>query len=392
MAKPAPQKVLLILGTRPEAVKLAPVYAALRRFSACFEPRLLVTGQHRGLLDQMLAFFSLQPHHDLDVIVRGQSLAGLAAGILPGLDRSLREERPDLILVQGDTSTAFLASLAAFYQRIPVAHVEAGLRTGDPDAPYPEEMHRRLIGALARWHFAPTARARDNLLAEGIRPEHIFVTGNTAIDALLQTAARRDLEAPPVLAQIPAAHRIILVTTHRRESQGGPLRRVYQACRRLLASQADAELVFPMHPNPAVRRVILEVLAGRERIHLIEPLAYGPFVRLMQQAHLVLTDSGGIQEEAPALGKPVLVLREATERPEAVAAGTVRLAGTDPERIFHEASRLLRDREAYSAMARAVNPYGDGRAAERIADYLRFRGGSGGRPPAPFSPGKQAGA
>jgi UDP-N-acetylglucosamine 2-epimerase (non-hydrolysing) len=362
--------IATIFGTRPEAVKMAPVVAALRA-SADFVPLVLVTGQHRQMLDQVLSVFEITPDRDLDIMLPEQTLEDIISRSLAGLSRALGELRPALVLVQGDAHTTFVGALAAYYRRIPVGHVEAGLRTADKYQPFPEEMNRRLTGVLVDLHFAPTPRARANLLREGVDPADIFITGNTEIDALMTTLRR----SPPGLpGHLPSLNgrRVMLVTTHRRESWGEPLRQVYLGLLDLLERFQDVELVFAVHLNPAVRRIVDAVLAGHQRAHLIEPPDYGTFVRLMRRADLILTDSGGIQEAAPSLGKPVLVLREKTERIEGVEAGTARLVGTDRTRIVAEASRLLSDAAAYGAMAQAQNPYGDGRAAERIVEALRY--------------------
>ncbi len=353
---------------------MAPVVQALAG-CAGLESRVCVTAQHREMLDQVLEVFAISPDYDLDLMTAGQTLGGLFGRILEALDPVLEAEAPDRVLVHGDTLTTLAASLAAYFRRIPVGHVEAGLRTGDIYAPWPEEINRRLTGGVADLHFAPTALARDNLIAEGVAAERIHVTGNTVVDALLALTARLDAE-PELLARLLApfswlgqGRRTVLVTGHRRENFGEGFRAMCSALRRL-AERGDIDVVYPVHLNPQVAGPVREALGGAPRVHLIEPLDYLPFVALMGASDLILTDSGGVQEEAPSLGKPVLVMRDKTERPEAVDAGTVRLVGTDEERIFVEASRLLDDAEAYAAMARAHNPYGDGRAAARIAEIL----------------------
>lgn len=368
------RKVMVIFGTRPEAIKMAPVIAALR-----VQPRLhtsvTVTAQHRQMLDQVLELFAIQPDHDLDVMQPGQSLADLFATVLTRVTKLLAAERPDLVVVHGDTSTTFASALAAFYNRIPVAHVEAGLRTGNLDAPWPEEANRRLVAPLCALHFAPTVGARANLLAEGIRAEDIHVTGNSVIDALLATTAR--IEADPTLraslqARFPFLHPdrpVVLVTGHRRENFGVSMDNICGSLSDICRSR-DVQVVYPVHLNPQVQQPVRRLLGDDPRIHLIEPLDYLPFVHLMRQSHVILTDSGGIQEEAPSLGKPVLVMRETTERPEAVAAGTVRLVGAHRGQIVTETLRLLDDADAYDAMARAHNPYGDGKASVRIAEAI----------------------
>ena len=332
----------------------------------------MVTGQHREMLDQVLEVFQIRPVADLNIMEREQSLTHVTCAALAGLERVLARLRPDAVLVQGDTTTTFAAALAAFYQRIPVGHVEAGLRSGRLDNPYPEELNRRLTAVVSHWHFAPTVRARQSLVAEGVPEERVWVTGNTVIDALQEVASRCRFEPRGQLAAWwERGLRWLLVTAHRRESWGEPHRRVFRALRELVRRFADVGVVVSVHPNPAVRRVAHEELAGTPRCVLIDPPDYVEFVGLLQACYLVLTDSGGIQEEAPALGRPVLVLREVTERPEGVEAGCARLVGTDTERIVEEASRLLQDPQAYQAMARARNPYGDGLAARRIEQVLR---------------------
>jgi UDP-N-acetylglucosamine 2-epimerase (non-hydrolysing) len=361
--------VLAIFGTRPEAIKLAPVVRALAA-----EPdlavRVAVTGQHRELLDQVLAVFGIAPDHDLAVMVAGQSLPELTGRLLPRLDRVIASEAPAAVLVQGDTTTALVAALAAFYRRVPVGHVEAGLRTNDRHAPFPEEINRRLVSVLTTWHFAPTPGARDALLGEGIAAANVLVTGNTVIDALRHVLATTE----PPLGTLPApGRRLLLVTAHRRESFGPPLESLCRAIRRIADRHPDLEVCYPVHPNPNVREPVHRILGAHPRVQLLEPLDYVAFAHLLARADIVLTDSGGIQEEGPALGKPVLVARDVTERPEAVAAGVAELVGTDEERIVTRVGRLLDDPAAYAAMARAVSPYGDGRAGERIVGFLRAR-------------------
>jgi UDP-N-acetylglucosamine 2-epimerase (non-hydrolysing) len=362
--------VMTIFGTRPEAVKMAPVVTRLRE-SVDFTPLVVVTGQHREMLDQVLRLFTITPDHDLDIMLPEQSLFDITTRALARLDPVLREHRPAMVLVQGDASSTMLGALASFYHRIPVGHVEAGLRTHDKYRPYPEEMNRRLTSVIADLHFAPTAQARANLLREGTPAERIFVTGNTVIDALYDVAGRLDITLPDGLPPLDG-RRMLLVTTHRRENWGDPLREIYLALVELLERYPDVVVVFSVHPNPAVRRIATGVLGGHPRAVLIEPPAYGPFVRLMSLAYLILTDSGGVQEEAPALGTPVLVLREVTERPEGVAAGGVELVGTARPRIVERAARLLADPASRAAMASVRSPYGDGRAAARIVEALRL--------------------
>lgn len=330
-----------------------------------------VTAQHRQMLDQVLDLFRITPDYDLNIMKQGQTLQDITTEVLLGLKPVLEKERPDLVLVHGDTTTTFAGALAAYYARIPVGHVEAGLRTGDKFSPYPEEMNRRLTGALCDWHFAPTALARENLLKENVQPERILVTGNTVIDALRMTVDDAYRFRDPVLQEtLQSGRRIIVMTTHRRENWGEPLRQVYRALKDVLAKHPDILVVFPVHKNPVVRQVVEQELAGLGQVVLVDPLDYEPFANLMNRSHLILTDSGGIQEEAPSLGKPVLVVRNTTERPEAVAAGTVKLTGTDYDRVYRELTLLLDDQDYYRAMAEAVNPYGDGLASRRIVGQI----------------------
>lgn len=368
------RKVLLVFGTRPEAIKMAPVVRALRDRKE-MDVSIAVTAQHRQMLDQVLGLFGIHPDHDLDLMQPGQPLPGLFARILTSLSDVLANERPDLVVVHGDTSTTLAAALSAFYAHVPVAHVEAGLRTGDMQAPWPEEANRRLTAPLSSLHYAPTERAAANLRCEGIAADAIHVTGNTVIDALLGVV--RSIEDNPALrdqldAKAPFpddGRRILLVTGHRRENFGVGFENICIALAQL-ARRGDIRIVYPVHLNPNVQEPVRRILADAGNVHLMPPQDYLPFVRLMSRAHLILTDSGGIQEEAPSLGKPVLVMRNTTERPEAVDAGTVKLVGTDADLIVTEASRLLDDAAAYDAMARAHNPYGDGHAAHRIAESI----------------------
>ncbi|MFZ5548512.1 MAG: non-hydrolyzing UDP-N-acetylglucosamine 2-epimerase [Pseudomonadota bacterium] len=368
-------KVLTVFGTRPEAIKMAPLVKRLEQ-SPGFVSCVCVTAQHRQMLDQVLELFQIRPDHDLDLMRPGQDLYSITSDILQSIRSVYEAERPDIVLVHGDTTTTFAASLAAFYQRIPVGHVEAGLRTGNLYSPWPEEANRKLTGALARVHFAPTPAARDNLLRENVRPESILVTGNTVIDALL--AVKDKLETTPSLRDDMARRfeflrpgaRMLLITGHRRENFGGGFERICQSIAELARRYPDMDLVYPVHLNPNVQEPVNRLLSAIPNVHLIEPQDYLPFVHLMARSTLILTDSGGVQEEAPALGKPVLVMRDTTERPEAVEAGTVRLVGTDVERIVSGISGLLDDADAYQRMSFAHNPYGDGRACERIVDAL----------------------
>lgn len=379
-------KILTIFGTRPEAIKMAPLVKELKSYPGQIDCRVAVTAQHREMLDQVLRLFEIEPEHDLGIMQPGQSLFDITGRALSGLEKVLKEEKPDLVLVHGDTTTTFVASLASYYLQIPVGHVEAGLRTGNKYSPFPEELNRRLTGALADLHFAPTVRARKNLLLEGIHGESIFVTGNTVIDALLSTVSEDYLFTQTELNAIDYRNsRVLLVTTHRRENLGEPMRHIYQALKEIIETYPDVMIVFPVHKNPAVRSVVDSVLGGLERVHLTEPLDYQPFVNLMQKSYMVLTDSGGMQEEAPSLGKPVLVLRNTTERPEAVEAGTVLLVGTEKEDVLRETRRLLVDKEYYRGMAEAVNPYGDGRASRRIAEFILYKYGMTKIPPVDFN-------
>jgi len=379
-------KILTVFGTRPEAIKMAPLVKELKRCPEQINCVVAVTAQHREMLDQVLRLFDIHPDYDLNIMRPEQSLFEITERALAGLEEIIGRERPDLVLVHGDTTTTFVAALAAFYLQIPVGHVEAGLRTRNKYSPFPEEINRHLTTVLADLHFAPTATAKANLLAEGIPGEKIFVTGNTVIDALLATVKNNYCFNNPRLDGIDYKRKkVLLVTTHRRENLGEPLRSVYQALRAVVEACTDVEVVFPVHRNPAVACVAHEELGGTERVHLVEPMDYEPFVNLMQRCYLVLTDSGGLQEEAPALGKPVLVLRNTTERPEAVLAGTVRVIGTEREAVAAEIRRLLDDREHYRQMAEAVNPYGDGRASRRICRAILYRFGILREPPEEYS-------
>ncbi|MET4135495.1 UDP-N-acetylglucosamine 2-epimerase (non-hydrolyzing) [Pseudarthrobacter sp. PvP090] len=357
--------IMPIFGTRPEAIKMAPIVSALQE-SPHFRCVVTVTGQHREMLDQVNDLFGIVPDHDLNILQPGQSLSGIMTRTIDGLEKLFAESRPDAVVVQGDTTTSTAAAIAAFYHGIPVVHVEAGLRSGDLLSPFPEEANRKITSQITRLHLAPTATSRANLVAEGINPADIVVTGNTVIDALLATVDKQLPFTDPRLESLAAdGRRILLVTTHRRENQGDAMRGVGRALARLAEAEPELMIVLPVHKNPVVREAVLPALEGRTNILVTEPLAYGEFTRLLSLAHLVLTDSGGVQEEAPSLGKPVLVMRDNTERPEAVDAGTVALIGTDEERIVAEVTLLLNDDGHFSAMANAVNPYGDGKAAIR---------------------------
>lgn len=368
-------KTLCIFGTRPEAIKMAPLALALAADER-FDAKVCVTGQHREMLDQVLGLFSITPEFDLNIMKPGQDLTDVTTAILQGLKGILSEFKPDIVLVHGDTATTFAASLAAYYQQIPVAHVEAGLRTGNLYSPWPEEGNRKLTGALTKLNFAPTDTSRNNLLREGVSPNNIVVTGNTVIDALLDVVKRLDQD-PELLAQasepaafLDPARKLILVTGHRRESFGDGFERICQALMEVAQQHPEVDIVYPVHLNPNVREPVNRLLNGIGNIYLIAPLDYLPFVHMMSRAHIILTDSGGIQEEAPSLGKPVLVMRDTTERPEAVSAGTVKLVGTNTLDIVRELNRLLVDTTAYQAMSYAHNPYGDGQACQRILEAL----------------------
>ncbi len=360
------KRILSVVGTRPEAIKMAPVILGLKN-EPWAEVRVLATAQHRQMLDQVLGFFGIRPDIDLDIMRPNQSLTTLTARLLLELDTVLATEKPDVVLVQGDTTTVMTVALACFYQRIPIGHVEAGLRTWDMQNPFPEEANRVIAGKLARWHFAPTEGSRQNLLREGIADSDISVTGNTVIDALLMTAAK-ELD---VGIGLDPTRRLVLITCHRRENFGEPFENICLALQTLAKQNPDVQFLYPVHPNPNVKDVAHRMLASQQNMLLCEPLDYAPFVAAMKLAYLIISDSGGVQEEAPALGKPVLVLREETERPEAVEMGVVKLVGTDCVRIVQEAQKLLDDKEAYQAMARGISPYGDGQAAGRVIGVLR---------------------
>lgn len=369
------KKILVVFGTRPEAIKMSPVVKQLKS-SGNYDVIVCVTGQHRGLLDQVLDVFSITPDIDLDIMRSNQTLESVTEAVLQGVSGIIRERKPDLILVHGDTTTAFAAALAGFYNKVPVGHVEAGLRTGNINAPWPEEMNRRFVAQLASLHFAPTSNARDNLIKEQVSRERIWVTGNTVIDALLSVVDKISSE-PSFLDNLSIAmpwlaekdRKLILVTGHRRENFGDGIQAVCRALKRI-AAEHNVDIVYPVHPNPNVMRPVHELLDGIPNIHLVPPMDYLPFVMLMSRAHIIITDSGGVQEEAPSLGKPVLVMRDTTERPEAVTAGTVRLVGVDEHKIVGEAVLLLTDPAYYATMSMAHNPYGDGHASGRILRVL----------------------
>lgn len=360
------KKVMLVFGTRPEAIKMCPLVNELKNRKE-FQTVVCVTGQHRQMLDQVLEVFAVKPDYDLSVMKDKQSLFDVTSNILERIKPVFEEEKPDVVLVHGDTSTTFAASLACFYLRIPVGHVEAGLRTYNVDSPYPEEFNRRAVGVIAKYNFAPTQTARDNLVREGKSPQTIYITGNTAIDAL-QTTVKQAYTHPEL--DWAAGSRLVVITAHRRENLGQPMRNMFRAIRRIVDEYSDVKVVYPIHMNPAVRQAAEEELGSCDRIHIIEPLEVFDFHNFLARSYLILTDSGGIQEEAPSLGKPVLVMRDTTERPEGIEAGTLKLVGTEETVIYENFRLLLEDNLTYEAMAHASNPYGDGHACERIADIL----------------------
>ena len=360
------RKIMLVFGTRPEASKMCPLVLELKKRKDV-ETVVCVTGQHRSMLQQVLDAFQVTPDYDLHIMKDRQTLFDITTGVLTGMREVLEKEKPDVVLVHGDTSTTFATALTCYYLQIPVGHVEAGLRTYDVYSPYPEEFNRQATGIVTRYHFAPTPLSRDNLLREGKNPDHIFVTGNTVIDAL-KTTVRADYTHPEL--EWAAGSRLILLTAHRRENLGEPMHHMFRAIRRVIEEHPDVKALYPIHMNPVVREAAAQELDGCDRIRLIEPLEVLDCHNLMARSYLILTDSGGIQEEAPSLGKPVLVMRDVTERPEGIDAGTLKLVGTEEETIYREFSRLLDDKAAYEAMAHAENPYGDGHACERIADIL----------------------
>nr|WP_052245704.1 UDP-N-acetylglucosamine 2-epimerase (non-hydrolyzing) [Sporosarcina sp. ZBG7A] len=361
-------KVMTIFGTRPEAIKMAPLVLELQKHEEDIESIVTVTAQHREMLDQVLKTFGIKPDFDLNIMKDRQTLIDVATRGLEGLDGIMKEAQPDIVLVHGDTATTFVGSLAAFYNKIAVGHVEAGLRTWDKYSPYPEEMNRQLTGVLADLHFSPTEKSAQNLINEGKPEDRIYITGNTAIDALHTTVD--DTYTHPIFEKL-GDDRLVLLTAHRRENLGDPMRNMFRAINRLLEKHDDIQVIYPVHMNPAVREVADELLGNNDRIHLIEPLEVVDFHNFAARSHIILTDSGGIQEEAPSLGKPVIVLRDTTERPEGIDAGTLKLAGTDEDTIFKLADELLSDQTAYESMAKASNPYGDGHASERIVEALK---------------------
>lgn len=364
------KKIMFVFGTRPEAIKMAPLVKAVEA-AEDLEPLVVVTAQHREMLDQVLQLFDVHPSYDLNLMKPGQSLTDITAGVLRGIERIVIKEKPDLVLVHGDTTTTFAGALASFYQQVPIGHVEAGLRSGNMYSPFPEEANRRLTGALTSIHLAPTPQARENLLREGINPDIIYTTGNTVIDALMMTIKDDYTFDDDLEKALNVPGRKVLLTTHRRENLGQPMVQIFRAIRKLHERFPDVHFYFPVHLNPKVRALAKEALSDQERVHMFEPLDYAPFANLINRMDLVLTDSGGLQEEAPAIGKPVLVLRDNTERPEAVEAGTVRLVGADTQLIYDTVEILFTDEEEYARMEHAVNPYGDGKACERIVAAIK---------------------
>jgi UDP-N-acetylglucosamine 2-epimerase (non-hydrolysing) len=366
-------KVLFAFGTRPEAIKLAPVIKVLKKDKKNFNVEICITAQHRHMLDQVLDIFNIHADYDLNIMKQGQTLFDINVRILQGLEKLLETRKPDLVFVQGDTTTAFVSALAAFYCKIPIAHVEAGLRTYDKFAPFPEEMNRRLITHLADFHFAPTQKAKENLIKEGVNKKQILVTGNTVIDALFLALKINPKLNLPILHKIKPSNKIILVTAHRRESFGQPFKNICLALKKIIERSKYVEIIYPVHPNPNITIPAHHILGNTDRIHLIAPMDYLPFAHLMNKSFLILTDSGGIQEEAPALGKPVLVLRDKTERPEAVEAGTAQLVGTNINKIIKISELLLTSKKEYKKMAQVKNPFGDGKASLRIMQFLQAR-------------------
>ena len=364
------KKIMFVFGTRPEAIKMAPLVKAVEA-AEDLEPLVVVTAQHREMLDQVLQLFDVHPSYDLNLMKPGQSLTDITAGVLRGIERIVIKEKPDLVLVHGDTTTTFAGALASFYQQVPIGHVEAGLRSGNMYSPFPEEANRRLTGALTSIHLAPTPQARENLLREGINPDIISTPGNTVIDALMMTIKDDYTFDDDLEKALNVPGRKVLLTTHRRENLGQPMVQIFRAIRKLHERFPDVHFYFPVHLNPKVRALAKEALSDQERVHMFEPLDYAPFANLITRMDLVLTDSGGLQEEAPAIGKPVLVLRDNTERPEAVEAGTVRLVGADTQLIYDTVETLFTDEKEYARMEHAVNPYGDGKACERIVAAIK---------------------
>lgn len=375
-------KVMTVFGTRPEAIKMAPVVLELKERTTEFETVTVVTAQHRQMLDQVLEIFKITPDYDLNVMHANQTLSDTTRNVLQKLDDVIKVEQPDIILVHGDTTTTFAASISAFYNQVAIGHVEAGLRTWDKYSPFPEEMNRQLTDVLADMYFAPTSQSETNLLLENHPKENIFVTGNTAIDALKQTVQKEYNH--DVLSEVNPTNKMILLTMHRRENQGAPMRRVFEVIKSVVKDQPDVEVVYPVHLNPVVKDLAEEVLGGEQRVHLIEPLDVVDFHNIAAKSYFIMTDSGGVQEEAPSLGKPVLVLRDNTERPEGVNAGTLKLVGTDPVKVKETMLSLITNKTEYERMANAKNPYGDGQAAKRILDAIAYRFGDSQQEPERF--------
>ncbi len=363
-------KVMTVFGTRPEAIKMAPLVLELQKQSQRFEAITTVSAQHREMLDQVLDIFHIKPDYDLNIMHARQTLTDITSNVLINLDKILKEAKPDIVLVHGDTTTTFAASVAAFYNQIPIGHVEAGLRTWEKHSPYPEEMNRQMTDAMTDLYFAPTNQSKANLLKENHKEDNIYITGNTAIDALKQTVDKEYHH--DILDKVSPDNKLILLTMHRRENQGEPMRRVFKVIREVVESREDVEVIYPVHLSPAVQEAAKEILGNTERIHLISPLDVVDFHNLAARSYFIMTDSGGVQEEAPSLGKPVLVLRDTTERPEGVEAGTLKLVGTESEKVKEEMEKLLDNDAEYQRMAQAKNPYGDGKASERILDAIAY--------------------
>ena len=363
-------KVMTVFGTRPEAIKMAPLVLELQKQSQRFEAIITVSAQHREMLDQVLNIFHIKPDYDLNIMHARQTLTDITSNVLINLDKILKEAKPDIVLVHGDTTTTFAASVAAFYNQIPIGHVEAGLRTWEKYSPYPEEMNRQMTDAMTDLYFAPTTQSKANLLKENHKEDNIYITGNTAIDALKQTVDKGYHH--DILDKVSPDNKLILLTMHRRENQGGPMRRVFKVIREVVESREDVEVIYPVHLSPAVQEAAKEILGNTERIHLISPLDVVDFHNLAARSYFIMTDSGGVQEEAPSLGKPVLVLRDTTERPEGVEAGTLKLVGTESEKVKQEMEELLDNAAEYQRMSQAKNPYGDGKASERILDAIAY--------------------
>lgn len=378
-------KVLSVFGTRPEAIKMAPLVNILQK-NQSFDSKVCVTAQHREMLDQVLDIFEIKPDYDLDIMKERQSLTDITTNALKGLEKVIREARPDIVLVHGDTTTTFVGALASYYNQVQVGHVEAGLRTFNKFFPYPEEMNRKLTGAIADIHLSPTLNSKNNLIKEGVKENTIYITGNTVIDALKTTVKKEYEFTNSVLRKIDYSKRVILVTAHRRENLGEPLKNICSALKEISNNYKDTEIVYPVHMNPAVRETVFSMLKNQDRVHLIDPIDVVEMHNLMARCYLVLTDSGGLQEEAPSLGKPVLVLRRETERPEAIEFGTLKLAGTNRKNIYDLTAMLLDDKKEYEKMANAVNPYGDGFASERIRDSLLYSFGEKAERPKDFAP------